>query len=131
MILRNRALLRNAYWPRMIINFPPGVPREHVRSINHHRRGRAARDIHRAIRACAPSDLSRRGAVDLRNARCAGFLMGAASCRARAPFSVGANLREERTLSAELPGYDDYRRRRLSIDPAHLVAAPPNGARVR
>ncbi len=49
----------------ILLPFDPDVPREHVRSIDDHYRGGAARDIHRAMRAPAPSDLRGRGAVHL------------------------------------------------------------------
>lgn len=90
--------------------FPTGSPGEYVCSLNGHCRGRAARDIHRTLCARAPSDVRGRGGIAFCNAHRDGFIVGAASRRDRSPVLIARILDEERTLSAELPGYDDYRR---------------------
>jgi hypothetical protein len=100
-------VIANALIIAVFVFFPPGVPREHVHSLNGHRRGRAARNLLRAIRARAPSDERGRLAVDLRDAACSGFTIGLPIAAFAIPVLIARILDEERTLSAELPGYDD------------------------
>jgi hypothetical protein len=80
--------------------------REHIRSINCHDRGRAAGDIHRAIRARAHPIYA--GAELLTFAL--GSLWGLLAAAIATPVLIARILDEERMLSKELPGYDDYRR---------------------
>jgi hypothetical protein len=61
------------------------------------------------------------GALLLTFTDCAGFLVGVACRRNRDPVLIARILNEERTLSAEFSGYNDYCRadRELPLPPRH------------
>ncbi len=74
-------------------SLPRGVARKYVRSLNDHRRGGTACNLHRAIRARAPSDVRGRRPAHFRNACRAEFLLSDAARGARNPGFDSAHPR--------------------------------------
>jgi len=109
-------------------SLPRGVARKYVRSLNDHRRGGTACNLHRAIRARAPSDVRGRRPAHFRNDCRAEFVLWDAARGARNPgFDSAHPRRRAHALGQAARLRRLLPHRPLSIDSTRVVTPPRMG----